>query len=114
MLWKRNLVAWLVLGVCAALPLAAQTTSPARQTASTQKESSPLLVGGSFSSKPNLSVAPVFDQAARDAEVASLNQQIRNKQFVEVVKRINTLTAQNFLDNRFHLLLALAYDGLNK
>lgn len=31
-----------------------------------------------------------------------------------MIRRINELTAKNFLDNRFHLLLAIAYDGLGK
>ncbi len=77
--------------------------------------SSPLIVGGSFSSQTNAEgPVTVFDQAARNAEVASLNQQLKNKQFSEVVKRINELTARNFIDSRFYLLLAIAYDGLEK
>ncbi|MBR4592605.1 MAG: hypothetical protein IKO35_05295, partial [Elusimicrobiaceae bacterium] len=77
--------------------------------------SAPLLVGGNFSSKTDTSAtAAVFDQQARDAEVASLNAQLKNKQFDQVIKRINELTAKNFLDNRFHILLAIAYDGLGQ
>ncbi len=78
------------------------------------KTFAPLLVGGSFSSKTDPSATPVFDQNARNAEVATLNQKLKNKQFIEVVQRINELTAQNFLDSRFYLLLAIAYDGLGK
>ena len=79
------------------------------------KQSTPLLVGGNFSSQTNTPAqAPVFDQSARNAEIASLNNQLKNKHFTEVIRRINALTAKNFLDNRFHLLLAIAYDGLGK
>lgn len=76
--------------------------------------SAPLLVGGSFSSQTSASSATVFDQTARDSEVADLNQRLKKKQFSAVVKRINELTAKKFVDNRFHLLLAIAYDGLGK
>lgn len=76
---------------------------------------SPLLVGGNFSTRTNTERTPmVFDQAARSQEIASLNQKLKNKKFSEVIKRINELTSQNFLDNRFYLLLAIAYDGLGK
>lgn len=85
------------------------------QAADPTKASSPLIVGGSFSAQANTPQnTNIFDQTARNAEVASLNQQLKNKQFTEAVKRINELTAQNFLDNRFYLLLAIAYDGLAK
>ncbi len=92
-------------------PAAAQT--PAASLSPVQ-EQTPLIVGGSFSSKAAVDPTPAFDQTARDAEIASLNQQLKNKEFVPVIKRVNELTAQNFLDNRFHLILAIAYDGLNK
>ena len=73
----------------------------------------PLFVEGNFSSKTSLSAqTQVFDQKARNAEIASLNQQLKDRKFLEVIKRINDLTAKDFLDNRFHLLLAIAYDGL--
>lgn len=75
--------------------------------------SAALLVGGSFSAQTNTSAnQQVFNQKARNAEIASLNEKLRNNQFEEVIKRINSLRSRNFLDNRFHLLLALAYDGL--
>jgi len=78
-------------------------------------EISPLLVSGNFSSKMDATAtAAVFNQEVRDAEIASLNTQLRDRQFAYVVRRINQLTAQNFLDNRFHLLLAIAYDGLGQ
>ena len=80
-----------------------------------EKSVSPLLVGGNFSAQTNVpSDTKVFNQKARDAEVASLNEKLRNRQFQDVVKRINELTAKNFLDNRFPFLLAVAYDGLGK
>ena len=79
------------------------------------KQSAPLIVGGNFSSQANTSAqTKVFNQQARNAEIASLNNQLKNKRFHEVIRRINDLTAKNFLDNRFHLLLAIAYDGLGK
>lgn len=75
--------------------------------------SAPLIVEGSFSAQNNtLSKAQIFNQKARDAEVATLNEKLRRGQYAEVKQRINNLTSRNFLDNRFHLILALAYDGL--
>lgn len=75
----------------------------------------PLIVGGNFSNQTNVSQSTrAFTQEARNAEVASLNAKLKKKQFADVIKRINDLTANNFLDNRFHLLLAIAYDGLGK
>ena len=75
----------------------------------------PLLVGGNFStqsSKP--AQGRTFNQDARDAEVAQMREQLRQGKYTEVLKRINTLTANNLLDNRFYLLSAIAYDGLNQ
>ena len=112
MLFKRALFAFVL--TLLVWPALAQTRSSARPTSAVAAAETPLLVGGSFSSKSDFSAAPVFDKEARDAEIASLNQQLKNKQFVNVIKRVNTLTAQNFLDNRFYLILAIAYDGLNK
>ena len=75
----------------------------------------PLLVKGSFSSQTNVpSNATIFDQKARDAEVAALNEKLKNREFDTVIKRINELASKNFLDNRFPLLLSIAYDGLGK
>lgn len=77
--------------------------------------SSPLLIGGNFSTQTNTAIErPVFDRDARNAEVASLNSKLKNKQFEDVIVRINQLTAQNYRDNRFYLLLAIAYDGLGR
>ncbi len=74
-----------------------------------------LVVGGNFSEKTNLSAkTPVFDRHARDAEVASLNNMLKNRKYSEVIQRINFLNSKNFLDKRFYLLLAIAYDGLGK
>ena len=74
----------------------------------------PLTVGGNFSSKVTNNQAVVFDQRAREAEIAALNARLKNKDFAGTVRRINDLTARNFLDQRFYLLLAIAYDGLHK
>lgn len=75
----------------------------------------PLLVGGSFSTQANTSVqAPVFNQGARDAEVSSLREKLRNEQYADVLKRINYLTANNYVDDRFYLLSAIAFDGLKQ
>lgn len=83
--------------------------------AAPKNQSAPLLVGGNFSSHatpaPN---AAVFNQAARNAEIARLNDLLRQQKFQEAIKRVNDLTAKNFVDNRFHLILAIAYDGLAK
>lgn len=76
---------------------------------------SPLIVEGNFSAQTNTpSKAQVFNQKARDAEIASLNEKLKLHQNEEVIKRIEQLTSHNFLDNRFYLALALAYDGLGK
>lgn len=80
-----------------------------------QDASAPLIVGGNFSNQTNTaSSARVFDKKARDAEIESLTQKMRNNEYAEVIKRIHSLTAKNFLDNRFYLLLAMAYDGIEK
>lgn len=98
----RKIFLWLFLVFFGSLSFAA----PAQPVA-------PLFVEGNFSSKTSLSAqTQVFDQKARNAEIASLNQQLKDRKFLEVIKRINDLTAKDFLDNRFHLLLAIAYDGL--
>ncbi len=77
--------------------------------------SSPLLVGGSFSTQvTNSSQTHVFDQEARDAEITSLREKLRDGQYNDVVLRINYLTAKNYVDDRFYLLLAIAFDGLQK
>lgn len=76
--------------------------------------SAPLIVGGNFSDKTSTAKAVVFDAAAKDAEINSLNQRLKEKDFTGVVKRINDLSAKNFVDKRFYLLLAIAYDGLER
>ncbi|MCQ2409997.1 MAG: protein kinase [Elusimicrobiaceae bacterium] len=81
----------------------------------TSAVATPLLVPGNFSARTDLSSsATVFDQAARNAEVEALNNLLREKQFDAVISRINQLTLQNYRDDRFYLLLAIAYDGLNR
>lgn len=75
----------------------------------------PLVVGGSFSAQANVPARTrAFDQAARDSEVATLQEKLRNAQYTDVIRRINTLTANDFVDDRFYLLLAIAFDGLNR
>jgi len=49
---------------------------------------------------------------ARDNEVKSLEEKLKKERFNEVINRINKLVRNNFLDDRFHFLLAMAYDGL--
>ncbi len=82
--------------------------------AGTAADTAPLLIEGSFSSHATPTAEAVFDQEARDAEVAALNRQLQQRQYTEVIARINDLTARNFLDNRFYRLLAIAYDGLGQ
>ena len=74
----------------------------------------PLIVGGNFSDRVNTQQTIIFDQKTRDAEIASLNQRLKNKDFAGTVKRINELASKNFLDQRLYLLLAIAYDGLHQ
>lgn len=74
----------------------------------------PLIVGGNFSDRVNTQQTIIFDQKTRDAEIASLNQRLKNKDFAGTIKRINELASKNFLDQRFYLLLAIAYDGLHQ
>lgn len=79
------------------------------------KQGSALLVGGNFSTQTKtLSKVDVFNKKARDGEVSALYEKLKYKKYDEVLSRINTLVGKNFLDNRFHLLLAIAYDGLEK
>ncbi len=74
----------------------------------------PLLVGGNFSQSTNTSQRVIFDQATRDEEIAKLNERLKNKDYVGTTTRINELVSKNFLDKRFYLLLAIAYDGLKQ
>lgn len=78
------------------------------------KSSTPLIVGGNFSSRTAEKKAVVFDSAARDAEIASLNERLKKQDYAAVIKRINDLRVRNFMDKRFYLPLAVAYDGLKK
>lgn len=78
------------------------------------QKAAPLIVGGNFSDRTTGGKAVIFDQAARDAEIASLNARLKNEDFAGTVKRINELASKNFLDKRFYLLLAIAYDGLHQ
>lgn len=85
--------------------------------ASGGQTAAPLMVGGNFSdriSTGTVSKPVLFDAAARDAEIAALNQRLKEKDFQGTINRINDLTAKNLLDKRFYLLLAIAYDGLEK
>lgn len=78
-------------------------------------EPAALLVGGNFSAQANNPAQTrAFNQEARDMEVANLQTQLRNGQYHLVIQRINTLTANNFVDDRFYLLLAIAFDGLKQ
>ncbi len=73
----------------------------------------PLLVGGNFSTQATATGnVHAFDQATRDNEVATLQEKLRGEQYEDVVKRINYLMAHNWVDDRFYLLLAIAFDGL--
>ena len=78
------------------------------------KSSTPLIVGGNFSSRTAEKQTVVFDAAARDAEIASLNERLKKQDYAGVIKRINELRVRNFVDKRFYLLLTVAYDGLKK
>lgn len=74
----------------------------------------PLIVGGTFSESTSAARPLIFDQQTRDAEIANLNERLKNKDFAGTIRRINDLASQNFLDQRFYLLLAIAYDGLQQ
>ncbi len=83
--------------------------------AANTQQGAPLLVGGNFSAQSNIPAQTrAFTQDARDGEVFRLREQLRSGQYEDVIKRINTLTANNFVDDRFYLLLAIAFDGLKK
>ncbi len=77
--------------------------------------SQPLVIGGSFSTQANVPAQTrAFDSAARDSEISYLQEKLRQNQYNDVIRRINTLTANDFVDDRFYLLLAIAYDGVNQ
>ncbi|MBO7238426.1 MAG: protein kinase [Elusimicrobiaceae bacterium] len=79
----------------------------------TQK-ATPLMVGGSFSENVSNTPTVTFDSAARDAEIAALNQRLKDKDYGGTIRRINELVSKNFIDKRYYLLLAIAYDGLGQ
>ncbi len=78
------------------------------------QQSAPLIVGGNFSERTATGKSVIFDAAARDGEIAALNRRLKDKDFSGVIKRINELASKNFLDKRFYLLLAIAYNGLRQ
>lgn len=76
---------------------------------------SPIIVGGKFSIQSNVAAnTRGFTKEARDAEVTSLREKLQQGKDTEVINRINQLIGNNFVDNRFYLLLAIAYDHLNQ
>jgi len=77
------------------------------------QESSALILGGSFSAyaNPSGSEQP-FNQQMRDEEVAQMREDLQAGKFQEVLEHIHALEADNFLDDRFYLLKAIASDGL--
>ena len=80
-----------------------------------QKEGAPLIVGGNFSTHANPSARTrAFNKVARDSEIEKLTLLSKRGEHQAVINRINALTASNFLDDRFYLLLAISYDGLGK
>lgn len=78
------------------------------------QQSAPLIVGGNFSERTATGKSVIFDAAARDGEIAALNRRLKDNDFSGVIKRINELASKNFLDKRFYLLLAIAYNGLHQ
>ena len=99
---------WVMLMACCGLLAAAAH-------AAGEESVAPLIVGGNFSTQTNVSAGTkIFNKKAMDAEVAVLEEQLKNKNFSDVIKRINELRVKNFLDSRFPYLLAVAYDGLGK
>ena len=103
---KKFVALFFVLGTCA---LAGWAVEPA-----TPQDTTPLLVGGSFSTQVTNTAQAAFNQQARDAEIEALREKLRLSQYEDVIRRINFLTANNHVDDRFYLLLAIAFDGLEK
>ena len=98
---KKYFLAFLFLG-CSLAAFAAEGTG-----------ANPIIVGGNFSIQSNVSAnTRAFNKEARDKEVESLRTQLQNGKDKEVLARINQLTANNFVDNRFYLLKAIALDHL--
>ncbi len=75
---------------------------------------SPLIVGGNFSNSLDSRQSMIFDEQARNQEIAALEQRLKNKDFTGTIQRINDLVSKNYVDKRFYLLLAIAYDGLDR
>lgn len=103
---KKFVALFFVLGTGA---LAGWAVEPA-----TPQDTTPLLVGGSFSTQVTNTAQAAFNQQARDAEIEALREKLRLSQYEDVIRRINFLTANNHVDDRFYLLLAIAFDGLEK
>ena len=74
----------------------------------------PLMVGGKFSDNVSNTQTVAFDATARDNEIAALNRRLKDKDYAGTIRRINELVSKNFVDKRYYLLLAIAYDGLGQ
>ncbi len=99
----RKYLLLLLLVSLSSTGLFAQSSQPAE----------PLLIRGSFSTYSNTNAnTQVFDKEAREKELKNLRLQLKEGKYQEVISRINSLTANNFLDEHFYILLAIAYDGL--
>ena len=77
------------------------------------QDSAALILGGSFSSYANpTGEEQPFNQQMRDEEVSQMREQLQAGKFQEVLEHIQSLETDNFFDDRFYLLKAIAYDGL--
>ena len=106
--YMRTYVAWMLLtAFCFVNSWGAGSAS--------HEAAAPLLIGGSFSTQvADVAQKDTFNQEVRETEVNLLQGKLRNAQYEDVIRRINYLTANNHLDDRFYLLLAIAFDGLEK
>lgn len=103
---KRILLSLIVLLIGMECVLVAQTQS---------NSSVPVIVGGNFSANSNTSSqTKVFNKKARNKEIAELDELLKKGQFGDVIKRINNLMSKNYVDDRFYLRLAIAYDRFGK
>lgn len=103
-MYRKLLFAFCFLFLLAGASLFAQANNAA-----------PLIVGGNFSAQTNVSSsATVFNRDARNAEIAFLNKLLKEGKYNDVIRRINDLSVRNYMDKRFYLLLAIAYDGLGR
>ena len=74
-----------------------------------------LVVGGSFSAQTNVPAnTRAFDADAREREIQALQEKLREGKYNDVTHRIGVLMANKFTDDRFYLLQAIAYDGLQE